>query len=432
LGFPDRVVSGFVELINQEKNIKPTEPVSNHRLVSAVIIDGEVCPTNSQDICRIKWEEIPGFNPKMKTYHFEEYTLFHLKNNEKNIFFRDELPKKAAASLPRDLPKAEEPTKNNVPSITYYAPVINSANPEKKAEMPKTPAVPVQKTEGNGVEKVYEATALPISIQELQNQPMTAIMVPIFKSPWIGDGLGTYTIAEKDGKEVQEFLVRKVWRAYVGNDIYPAIITKFGTYVFVVVPGKTKADLIDEEVVIVSGSGKFALTLLANDTEFNLKKFEESTEYKNTFFQKNPSKVEGKMLVDISPNTENGKAFMKDLKKIFPNEYYVKGKKVSVGTDLETLKSLVGESNNSNYFRRVIQKGGLPNISLSSVACPPCELARMLIVWSIAAFDKTLSGNFREAKVSGYQAAKAMSPYLAECQEEMNYLQKIILQGGKS
>lgn len=112
---------------------------------------------------------------------------------------------------------------------------------------------------------------------------------------------------------------------------------------------------------------------------------------------------------------------------MFPNNYYVKGKLVSTETDSETLKTLVGTNNNASYIMKVINRGGLPNISLSSVMCPPLELFRILIVWTIAAFDDTLNGNFFEAKVSGYQAAQALSPYLAESQEEIHYLTKNLM-----
>ena len=191
-----------------------------------------------------------------------------------------------------------------------------------------------------------------------------------------------------------------------------------------VAQGKTKTEVLGKNVVIISGSGKFALTLSGNMVEFNLKKFEESAEYQKTFFEKNPSEVKEEMLVDISPNTENGKMFLTDLRKIFPNDYYVKGKLVSTEAGEEELGALIGLSNNSSYMRRGVEKGGLPNISVVSVACPPCELLRMLIVWTLAAFDNSLSGNFFEAKVSGYQSAQALAPYLAECQEEINYLTK--------
>jgi hypothetical protein len=385
IGFPEKVAISLAQLA-ETQNFSEKIDIPKGMSVSAIIRNGEVA--NNVDL---DWEG--GFQFKAEKYETEGFSLYRFKNLGNEILFR-------IGDLPRPIPEI------SLPLI-----------PPK--EEPKIP-IPVQKSE-NRVEEVYEAAALPLNLKELGDQPMAAIVVPIYQTNWIGDGLGKYVVTEKDGKEVEKLLVRKVWRAYVGSEMFPAVITKFGTNLFVVAQGKTKQDLMDKNIVIISGSGKFALTL-SGMAEFDIQKFEESEEYRSAFFEKNPSKVKEEMLVNISPDTENGRAFIGDLRKMFPNNYFVKGRLISTETDSETLKALVGSSNNANYMRRVVEKGGLPSISLGSVMCPPCELARMLIVWSLAAFDETLSGNFLEAKVSGYQAAQAMAPYLAEFQEELNYL----------
>lgn len=400
IGFPEEIAISLAQLVKQ-KNFSGKIDIPKGMSVSALIRNDEI-ETN----INLNW---PGnYQFKAEKYEMGEFILYRLINQGREILFRiGDLPQpvqklETLVALPAS-PKKEKGTETSLPE--------------------KTPA-PIQKTEGNGVEDVYEATALPLDLKNLNDQPMTAIVIPIYQSHWIGDGLGKYAITEKDGKEIEIFLVRKAWRAYIGNEIFPAVITKFGTHLFVIAQGKTEGDLMGKNAVIISGSGKFALTLSGEMTKFDLKEFEESEEYRKTFFEKNPSRVKEEMLIDISPNTENGKTFLSDIRKIFPNEYYVKGKLVSTETDEETLKTLVGLSNNESYMRRIVEKGGLPNISLTAVLCPPCELARMLIIWGIAAFDDSLNGNFFEAKVSGYQAAQAMAPYLKECQEEMIYLTK--------
>lgn len=426
LGFPNDAAVSLAKMVEQGKYTSTTLVPSGTK-VEASVRDANLCTSG----CTFRWpDKFPA--QKAEFYSFGNFTLYRIKNSHGDIFYREKLPavETAKAAPTKEVPKMEKTAL--VEKLSVAAAPVTVPKEEKKAEMQKTPSAPVQKTEGNGIEKVYEATVLPLDLKDFENQPMTAVMVPISRSPWIGDGLGTYTVTERDGKDVQEFLTRKVWRAYVGSEIYPAIITKFGTYLFIVVQGKSKLDVLGQDVAIVSGSGKFALTLSGNMTEFDLKKFEKKEEYRNSFYEKNPSKVAREMIVDISPNTENGQRFMADLKKLFPGEYYIEGKKVSASTDIETLKSLAGESNNSGYLRRVVQKGGLPNISTGAIAFPPAELARMLFVWTVAAFDNSLTGNFLEAKVSGLQAAQALSPYLAQCQEEMDYMQKIILQGGNS
>lgn len=398
LGFPEKTAVSLAELVAQ-KSFSGTIDIPKGMSVSAIIRKD----TLAEDV-EMNWTG--DFPFKAEKYETGEFVVYRLTNLGNEVFFRI-----------GDLPK---------PIQEISVPVVVSVSPieEKKTEVLKAPLpVPMPKIKGDGVEEVYEAMALPLDLKNFGDQPMTAVVIPIYQSNWIGDGLGKYAVTEKDGKETEKFLVRKVWRAYVETEMFPAIITKFGTSLFVIAQGKTKSDLLGKNIVIISGSGKFALTL-SGMTEFDLQKFEDSEEYKNAFFEKNPSKVEKGMLVDISPNTENGKTFIGDLRKMFPNNYYVKGKLVSTETDSETLKTLVGLSNNSSYMRRIIDKGGLPNISIGSVMCPPCELIRMLIVWSIAAFDDSLNGNFFEAKVSGYQAAQAISSYLAEFQEEINYLTK--------
>ena len=401
IGFPEEIIVSLAGLVEQKKFSEKIN-VPKGLVVSALIREDKV----ETDV-KINW---PGeYKFQAEKYATGDFVLYRLINQGREFFFRiGDLPqpiKEAPVALPATPPREEKKM--------------------KALEVEKTP-IPMQKTEGNGVEEVYEASAIPldfVGINQAQ-ESMTAIVIPIYRSHWIGDGLGKYVVTEKDGKEIEKFLVRKVWRAYVGNEIFPAIITKFGTHLFVVAQGKTKIEVLGKNVVIISGSGKFALTLSGNMTKFNIKEFEESAEYQKTFFEKNPSEVKEEMLVDISPNTENGKMFLTDLRKIFPNDYYVKGKLVSTEAGEEELGALIGLSNNSSYMRRGVEKGGLPNISVVSVACPPCELLRMLIVWTLAAFDNSLSGNFFEAKVSGYQSAQALAPYLAECQEEINYLTK--------
>ena len=403
IGFPEEATASLARLV-ERKSFSEKIDIQKGLVVSALVREDKV-ETN----VKMNW---PGeYKFQAEKYATGDFVLYRLINQGREIFFRiGDLPRlipETPVALPATSPQQEE---------------------EKVAEKPveEKPLTPIQKTAGDGVEEIYEASAIPldfVGINQAQ-ESMTAIVIPIYRSYWIGDGLGMYTVTEKDGKEVEKFLVRKVWRAYVGNEIFPAIITKFGTHLFVVAQGKTKIEVLGKNVVIISGSGKFALTLSGNMTKFNIKEFEESAEYQKTFFEKNPSEVKEEMLVDISPNTENGKMFLTDLRKIFPNDYYVKGKLVSTEADEEELGALIGLSNNSSYMRRGVEKGGLPNISVVSVACPPCELLRMLIVWTLAAFDNSLSGNFFEAKVSGYQSAQALAPYLAECQEEINYLTK--------
>lgn len=368
IGFPKSVAISLNELIEAGKN-SGTIDVPKGMSVAAVIRKDLVGRNG-----KLNWEG--NYQFKAEKYEADEFVLYRLENNGEVLFRIGEL---------------SSPNKNG-----------------KESEIPK-PQPPV--------EDVYEAVALPLDIKKLTAGPITAIVVPIFRSNWIGDGLGMYSVSEKDGKESEKFLVRKVWRTT--DPDFPAVITKYGTHVFVIAKGKKRSDLLGKKLAIISGSGKFALTLSGKMVEFNPEK-------QVDFFREHNSQINEEMLLDISPETENGRAFIRDLKNIFPNEYIVKGKKISSETDEETLKSLAGSSNNASFARRVVEKGGLPNISISSVLCPPCELIRMLIVWSIAAADDTLSGNFLEAKVSGFQAAQALSPYLAECQEEINYLTRIV------
>ncbi len=363
LGFPESIAASLNSLVEQN-NFSGKIDISKGMAVSA-IIRKDVLGRDG----KLKWDGNHFF--QAEKYETDNFVLYRLENEGEVLFRTGELP----------------PIK-------------------EKADSKIT----------RGVEEVFESVALPLDLKNLSKEQITAIVVPIFRSNWIGDGLGMYSISEKDGKESEKFFVRKVWRTT--EEDFPAVITKYGTHVFVIAKGKKQSDLLGKNLAIISGSGKFALTLSGKMVEFNSEKQVE-------FFTEHNSRITEEMLIDISPETENGKAFIRDLKKIFPNDYYVKGKRVSSETDEETLKSLVGSSNNASFARRVVEKGGLPNISISSVLCPPCELIRMLIVWSIAAADDTLTGNFLEAKVSGYQAAQALAPYLAECQEEISYLTKI-------
>lgn len=281
-------------------------------------------------------------------------------------------------------------------------------------------------------ERVYESVALSIDFKDLEGKPMTAIVTPMFKSPWIGDGLGIYPVDE-NGTVAERPLVRKVWRTVVtdGEDYFlcPAVINRFGTYLFTVCPGRTGFDFADKKSAVISGSGKYALTATGSIIEFDFEKFQEDKEYRREFFEKNFSQIQRESLIDVSPETEIGKAFVSDLRRMFPREYYVKGKMVSVDMDISELKKLASTSNNAKYMRRVVEKGGLPNVGASSIIFPPAaavELARMFIVWIAAATDDTLNGSFFESKVTGYQAGQAMSGYLANCQEEIDYLEKYI------
>lgn len=282
------------------------------------------------------------------------------------------------------------------------------------------------------VERVYESVALSIDLKDIEGKPITAIVTPMFKSPWIGDGLGVYPVDE-NGKVAERPLVRKVWRTVVtdGEDYFlcPAVINRFGTYLFTVCPGRSGLEFTGKKSAVVSGSGKFALTATGNIVEFNFEKFQEEKDYRKEIFDKNLSEIQRESLIDFSSETEVGKAFVSDLRRMFPREYYVKGKMVSVDTDIETLKKLASTSNNAKYMRRVVEKGGLPNIGASSILFPPAavvEVARMFFVWIAAATDDTLNGSFFESKVTGYQAGQAMSGYLANCQEEIDYLEKYI------
>jgi hypothetical protein len=232
LGFPSEVTASLTQMIEQGKFVEKV-PLKNGIKVSLAIRGQDLCQK-----CSFSWPAHQN-SPEREKYVFGEYELFVIKNRNGDIFYRNDLPTAKVAEKatpPKEIPQAEKPlpvipiskeipktekslvaeqksfapapkaiTEAEKPLLTSDIPAPSVALEKKRVATPNNSSTSssIQKTEGNGVERVYEATALPLSLKNIENQPMTAIMIPIYKSPWIGDGLGTYTVTEKDGKEVQ-------------------------------------------------------------------------------------------------------------------------------------------------------------------------------------------------------------------------------------
>ena len=280
-------------------------------------------------------------------------------------------------------------------------------------------------------EQVWQATSIgEVSLQNLKT--FTAVSVPM-NPKWIGDGLGAVAQIDEDGKEVQKVEKRKVWTALVCDarkcEPYPAVINKFGTRLFVLGLGKSKADFEGKDYVVLSGSRRFGMTRGMLKGKFSgpaivsLAGIDIINDAKKRadFFWVNDSKISSEMLIDMDPETQRGREYIAKLQAEFPQEVVIDGHLVRTSADFATFKSLVGQNNRSTMLLKILDSSNL-SLSLQSIAMPYLELVRFTIVASYAAFDDTLRGSFFEAQVTGAQAGDTLSEYLLASGTEVERL----------
>jgi len=272
-------------------------------------------------------------------------------------------------------------------------------------------------------EKVWEATALkgfnPDAVTTI-----TAVLVAVHPM-WLGDGLGFYTHDEQRGQKIPKYHRRTVWPALIfsgeGYDACPAIINKFGTGLFVLCAGKDKSQLSGKNIIILSGSRKFAMTADQKVAVIDVDDLISEAEAREKFFGENPSEIKEDMLIDVSSNTRRGSQYMATIKGMFSEEIILDGREVLVSGSFKDFREAVKLSNHSTATQRIIDTLSA-RISVQSVALPHLEIARIFVTLALAAADNTMQGSFFEAKVSGYQAGQALEPYLNNCQVELTKL----------
>jgi hypothetical protein len=364
---------------------------------------------------------------KAKRYEKNGFVVYRFVNLGDEIFFRiGDLPKPIQEAVvpvalpdpPKEEKKAEAPKETLLPIQKVEEVYEASALPLdlKNLGMEEEVKIPVatissEKKQLAAVQDVYEALVLPLDLKKLENLKATVIEFDI-NGTWNGDAAGFYPVYGEDGKEVIQFLSREVWRTIIADpigeyEIYPAVISEETCFItHVVCPGKSKLDLTNKQAFLISGSGKFVLTTSGKIIEFDFEKFQEDKDYKTNFLKKNESWIQSEKLLDISPNSEFGTMYISTLKERFPRNYYISGKLVSADVDIETLKKLVGESNNASYIDRVIKNSGLPIVSVAMIVFAPVaiplELGRVTYGLLAAAWDKSLSKGFGESTVSGF------------------------------
>ena len=272
-------------------------------------------------------------------------------------------------------------------------------------------------------EGVWEATALknfnPDSVAT-----MTAVIMAVHPM-WLGDGLGFYTYEEQNGQKIPKYHRRTAWLALIFDgksyDTYPAIINKFGTGLFVLCAGKDKSQLSGKNIIILSGSRKFAMTANQKVAIINANDLVSNTEARERFFRENPSKIKEDMLINVSSNTRRGNQFMVTIKTMFSEEVIIDGHEVLISGSFEDFKEAVKISNHSTATQRIIDSLSA-RISVQSIALPYLEIARIFVTLTLAAADNTMQGSFFESKVNGYQAGQALEPYLNNCKKELTKL----------
>ncbi len=285
-------------------------------------------------------------------------------------------------------------------------------------------------------EQVYEAVTLK-GFDPTNLEVVTGIQIPL-SGHWIGDGMGVYTVIEINGKETRKLLKRSTWTARIftdtGYEEYPAVINRFGTMLTVIGTGKDKNYFEGKSVYVLSGSRKLAYTLGKQIIPIRVDDVVNNSKNKEELFKKHPSIIRKELLINLSVKTEQGKRFFENLKKQFSNPVIIDGHEVLVSADTETIKSAIEITNHSTVAQRMVDAFDA-RISLQSAILPWYEAVRVVLVLGLAAFDKTLQGNFFEAKVTGYQAGEVLGIYLDACQKELDgvlneniYLKRLLRQ----
>lgn len=371
LGYPENISLTLASLV-EKKSISGNWDVPNGTKYDAAVGNDFFNPNGST----ISWQG--NFIFRAEVYKVEDYVLYKLTNRGKEVFFRiGPVPERKIASQP------------SVPKTTL-------------------PTTPLKKEKLENVERPVEAYMLKgLHTEELRSIKATAIDFPILGTGWINDGIGKYYAFEtKEGEAVVRFMTRSLWRAVVadssGNyEILPGVKRRCDR-VHVLYPGVGKDDLVGKQKYLVSGNGKKVLLADGRQVrDFDFEKFQEDETYRIEFLKKYPSEIKAEELLDISPGSKHGEEYVKLLKEQFPNDFYVKGERVSFSSDLETLRRINGEISNAKYGHRALKNGALPSLSVSTVMFPPFELGRMAFAALLSIPSGPLNGSYEGGSFSG-------------------------------
>lgn len=390
LGYPENISLTLASLV-EKKSISGNWDVSNGTKYDAAVGNDFFNPNGST----ISWQG--NFIFRAEVYKVEDYILYKLTNRGKEVFFRiGPVPERKIVSQPAQVKEVPKTT------LVEQKPVIISSTATP------LPTTPLKKEKLENVEKPVEAYMLKgLHTEELKNIKATAIDFPILGTGWINDGIGKYYSFEtKEGEAVQRFMTRNLWRAVVadssGNyEVLPGIKRRCDR-VHILYPGAGKDDLLGKNKYLVSGNGK--KVLLADGRQirdFDFEKFQEDETYRIEFLKKYPSEIRAEELLDISPGSKFGEEYVRLLKEQFPNDFYVKGERVSFSSDIQTLRRINGEMSNAKYGHRALKNGALPSLSVSTVMFPPFELGRMAFAALVSIPSGPLNGSYEGGSFSG-------------------------------
>jgi hypothetical protein len=285
----------------------------------------------------------------------------------------------------------------------------------------------LEQRDPQGIEQPYRAVAAEgIKFEEIKS--LYAILFPLDTSDcqWVGE-LG---VIDKEKREVYR---REVWRGWAEIDgkinerPHPAVINKTATHLFFLIPNVKREDIVGVKAIVLSGASTRALTPDGNI--HNLPKGKKADrDLVQEFFMTNPVRTSDWQVVDFSPGTQAGDAFIGEMRKRFPILLTIGGGDLMATTDVVDASEM---TTRETMVDKIISEGRMPLsamtvLALSNPIAATIISTRIFIGLSVVANDKEMAGPYGETNFPGWAVGKVLGYYLKENHRYANYLEKIL------